>query len=168
MNDDIARLITTTTRKIRDNYAFWAIEERLTELVAKIQPEPVGLTNEQLFDFYDKWENNNFFDAYKTWAKGQTFAFQPDWGKAPASANWFTIAGIWHTEKDTRLEGFRICRSARPQETPLLAAGQTWKNQHGVFEIIAVNSQQVVRTDSAGGFVITSIKALLDNFEWVR
>jgi hypothetical protein len=181
MNDDIAKLITTTTRKIRENFALYSIQQAIIDLVDELQtkhraetgipvskPLAVGLTNEQLVDFYAKWNDGTFFDAYETWAKSQTWAFQPNWSNAPLAAAEFTVTGNWYNKSGTRLGGFHISRTARPQEIPTIVVGQTWKNQHGEFEIIAVSSQQVVRADSAGGFMITSIKTFLDNFERVR
>lgn len=153
MNDKLNELITKTARKIRANYAFWAIEEELTNLVAKLQPEPlaVGLTDEQLIDFYDKWGDCTFFDAYKEWAKDQTWAFQPIWADAPAWANWLAqddtgewcwfenepaikiSGGIWDVKGKKQsisyVKNWQQTLQERPKPAPQVEAGQVWKGE---------------------------------------
>lgn len=150
-------LSTTEQSKLRCELKKWLN----TQIFVHSEPP---LSNEQVYgELYQEYQ-----DVKKEIEQLKSQQFQPNWDESPTSATEFTVTGNWYNKNGTRLSGFHVSRIARPVVKPTLAVGQTWKNQHGEYEILGVNDKQVVRVDSAGGFMITSVETFLDNFERVK
>ena len=122
-----------------DDYQSLLIDKKELEQ-NQIAPVVVGLSDEQLKDFYvsgfDWTSAHSFIKTYKEWEKTQTFAqsnvFEPNWGNAPAESVGVQIILDFY---DRRHQSVRcsdvIATIPRPKPTLQVEAGQVWVHHTG-------------------------------------
>lgn len=192
-NEDIeslARYLRRSEKKLETLIKEWFEQNPHTPYVVGLTDEQIAHVSKWIFppavDRFKEWLTTQTFV--------QPPPLTPNWDDAPQWANWLAqdSTGLWKwferqpvnsnnnygsrigLDKWIRVCGrFAYCTDGsnwanslqqRPTTTPRITVGQLWENNVGVYEIIAVNDNQVVRKDTSGGFMINHIDDFLTTY----